>query len=97
MKYVAIILNLLYIFSGKALRQYTLCVCFKYGAIYFMNNYDDVCPKIAHTMLTGTSHNPYLCMCIINFEHLMFHRMLVDDFMSSLYVQPCSRLFTCVN
>ncbi|XP_052808903.1 tubby-related protein 4-like isoform X1 [Mya arenaria] len=34
-------------------REHTLAVCFKYGSIYFMNNYDDVCPRIVHSMLTG--------------------------------------------
>lgn len=34
-------------------KTYTLAVCFKYGAIYFMNNYDDLCPKVVHSMLTG--------------------------------------------
>ena len=35
-------------------KVHTLAVCFKYGAIYLMNNYDDVCPRVVHTMLTGT-------------------------------------------
>ncbi|XP_053396039.1 tubby-related protein 4-like [Mercenaria mercenaria] len=39
--------------STPADKSYTLAVCFKYGAIYFMTNYDDVCPKIVHSMLTG--------------------------------------------
>lgn len=34
-------------------KPYTLAVCFKYGAIYFMSNYDDVCPKVVHSMLIG--------------------------------------------
>ncbi|KAL5010502.1 hypothetical protein ScPMuIL_012807 [Solemya velum] len=34
-------------------KAYTLAVCFKYGAIYLMTNYDDLCPRIIHTLLTG--------------------------------------------
>lgn len=43
--------------STKDEKAYTLAVCFKYGAIYFMNNYDDVCPRIIQSTLTG------ICVC----------------------------------
>lgn len=39
--------------SSLGEKPYTLAVCFKYGAIYFMTNYDDVCPKVVQSMLTG--------------------------------------------
>ncbi|XP_050392635.1 tubby-related protein 4 [Patella vulgata] len=34
-------------------KSHTLAICFKYGAIYLLSNYDDLCPNIVHTMLTG--------------------------------------------
>ncbi|KAL3883564.1 hypothetical protein ACJMK2_029816, partial [Sinanodonta woodiana] len=34
-------------------KKHTLAVSFKYGAIYLMQNYDDVCPRVVHTLLTG--------------------------------------------
>ena len=34
-------------------RDFSLAVCFRNGIIYLMNNYDDVCPKVIHTALTG--------------------------------------------
>lgn len=37
-------------------KNYVLAVSFKYGAIYLMDNYDDQCPKIIHSMLTGKFH-----------------------------------------
>lgn len=43
--------------STKDEKAYTLAVCFKYGAIYFMNNYDDVCPRVIQSTLTG------ICVC----------------------------------
>ncbi|XP_033739406.1 tubby-related protein 4-like [Pecten maximus] len=33
--------------------NHVLAICFKYGAIYLMSNYDDICPRVVHTLLTG--------------------------------------------
>ncbi|XP_029634225.1 tubby-related protein 4-like isoform X2 [Octopus sinensis] len=34
-------------------KSYTLALSFKVGTIYLMSTYDDVCPRIIHTKLTG--------------------------------------------
>ncbi|ESP03124.1 hypothetical protein LOTGIDRAFT_137881 [Lottia gigantea] len=34
-------------------KNHTLAVCFKYGTIFLLTNYDDFDPKVIHTMLTG--------------------------------------------
>ena len=30
--------------AGGAERNYSLAVCLKFGAVYIMKNYDDICP-----------------------------------------------------
>ncbi|XP_067676571.1 tubby-related protein 4-like isoform X1 [Haliotis asinina] len=34
-------------------KTHTLAVCFKYGDIFLLSGYDDVCPRIVYTTLTG--------------------------------------------
>ena len=33
-----------------------LAICFKFGDIFLVNSYDDVCPCTVHTSLHGRSH-----------------------------------------
>ena len=35
------------------LKQYVLSVCLSIGDVLVMSNYDDVCPKVIHTGLSG--------------------------------------------
>ena len=37
--------------SSGADRNYSLAVCLKFGAVYIMKNYDDVCPIGKHILL----------------------------------------------
>ena len=62
-------------------KVHTLAVCFKYGAIYFMNNYDDVCPKVVHSLLTGEktlkmaiSEKPFVKSCHLSPLSLYLHK-----------------------
>ena len=34
-------------------KSHVLAVCFKYGDIFLMSGYDDICPVMVYTTLTG--------------------------------------------